>query len=301
MSVHEAWLLVCRLFSGGTPALRAVLSASELRACETLGAAVKPTALSRAFALCPYCQMRNGQIFSADEGGQICLCPDCGRIPITANDRGAVMLDEHWLRSRLRMALDIESRDGVSEIDEDVWRLGDSRREPVLLSRSLARLWAEPAIFDRVRVARAGIRVIAPQSSAARGAPFPSGIEWLPLEERFTFYGGRISYIPGPTALTAEEPVAAEPSAAVNGPFSADFGWVTLPEWSQGAIRCTDGQAAVFRSLWSFRAVEVDGDRVMRRAGLAQMKTPNRERSGVGYWWWSPKRNPAGIHIEVAM
>jgi hypothetical protein len=49
---------------------------------------------------------------------------------------------------------------------------------------------------------------------------------------------------------------------------------VTLPGWSQGAIRCTDGQAAVFRSLWSFKAVEVDGDRVMQRAGLASGK-PN--------------------------
>jgi hypothetical protein len=98
MSVHEAWSLVCRLFSGGAPVLRAALSAAELRACETLGAAIKPTVVSRAYALCPYCQLRNGQIFSADEEGQICLCPECGRIPITANDRGAVRLDEHWLR-----------------------------------------------------------------------------------------------------------------------------------------------------------------------------------------------------------
>jgi hypothetical protein len=151
MSVHEAWSLVCRLFSGGTPVLRAALSAAELRACETLGAAIKPTVLSRAYALCAYCQLRNGQIFSADEEGQICLCPECGPIPITANDRGAVMLDEHWLRSRLRMALDIESRDGATEIADGVWRLGDARREPVLLVRSLSRLWAEPAIFDRLR------------------------------------------------------------------------------------------------------------------------------------------------------
>ena len=204
MSVHEAWSLVCRLFSGGTPVLRAALSAAELRACETLGTAIKPTVVNHTFALCPYCQLRNGQIFSADEERQICLCPECGRIPITANDRSAVMLDEHWLRSRLRMALDIESRDGVTEIVEGVWRLGDARREPVLLARSLSRLWAEPAIFDRVRAAGAGIRVIAPHSPATRGAPFPSGIEWCPLEERFMFYGGRISLIGGSSGLNAE-------------------------------------------------------------------------------------------------
>ncbi len=274
MAVHEAWSLVCRLFAGGGPVLRGALSPAEVRSTALLGAALKPTVTNRTFALCPYCQLRNGQIFADDQGGLFCHCPDCGRIALTPDDRAVVMLDENWLRSRLRMAMDIESRDGMIELADGVWRLGNARREPILLSRSLARLWAEPAIFDRVRVAREGIRVIAPQSSATRGAPFPSGIEWLPLEERFTLYGGRISYIPGPTALTAEEPVAAEPSAAVNGPFSADFGWVTLPGWSHGAIRCTDGQAAVYKSLWSFKAVEVDGERVMQRAGLASGK-PN--------------------------
>ena len=274
MSVHEAWSLVCRLFSGGTPVLRAALSAAELRACETLGAAIKPTVVSRAYALCPYCQLRNGQIFSADEEGQICLCPECGSIPITASDRGAVMLDEHWLRSRLRMALEIENRDGVTEIIDGVWRLGDARREPVLLARSLSRLWAEPAIFDRVRVAGAGIRVIAPHSPATRGAPFPSGIEWLPLEERFMFYGGRITVITGSSGLNAEEPSPSNASAPVCGPFSADFHWVTLPDWEHGPIRCTEGQAAIFEALWSFRGVPVDGDRAMRRAGLSSGK-PN--------------------------
>lgn len=79
------------------------------------------------------------------------------------------MLDENWLRSRLRMAMDIESRDGVTELADGVWRLGDARREPVLLSRSLVRLWAEPAIIARVRVPEASIRVIAPQSPDTPG------------------------------------------------------------------------------------------------------------------------------------
>ena len=125
------------------------------------------------------------------------------------------MLDEHWLRSRLRMALDIDSRDGVAEIVDGVWRLGDARREPVLLARSLPRLWAEPVIFDRVRVAGAGIRVIAPHSPAILGAPFPSGIAWLPLGERFMFYGGWISVITGSSGLNAEEPSPRNASAPV--------------------------------------------------------------------------------------
>jgi hypothetical protein len=155
-----------------------------VRACALLGPAVKPTIVSRAFALCPYCQLRNGQIYGDGQGGQFCQRADCGPIALTADDRAAVMLDEQWLRSRLRMALEIESRDGITNIADGVWRLGDARREPVVLACSLMRLWAEPWIFDRVRVAGAGIRVIAPQSERVRGSPFSSGIDWLPLEER---------------------------------------------------------------------------------------------------------------------
>ena len=169
MAVHEAWSLVCRLFAGGGPVLRGALSPAEVRAGELLGAALKPTVTNRTFALCPYCQLRNGQIFTDDQGGLLCHCPGCGRIALTPDDRAAVVLDENWLRSRLRMALGIDSRDGVTDLADGVWRLGDARREPVLLSRSLARLWAEPAIFDRVRVPGASIRVIAPQSPDTPG------------------------------------------------------------------------------------------------------------------------------------
>ena len=267
MATHEAWSLVCRLFSGGGPVLRATLSPLEVRASALLWPAVKPTIANRTFALCPYCQLRNGQIFADDQGGQFCLCSDCGRIALTQDDRAAIMLDENWLRSRLRIAMGIESRDGVTDVANGVWRLGDARREPVLLSRSLNRLWAEPALFDRMRVPGAGLNVIAPKSLETRGAPFPAGIEWLPLEERFTFYGGRISYIPRPAALTAEGPSEADPFVPVYGPLSADFGWITLDTWPHGLIRCTDGQAAIFRALWSFRGVPVDGERVMQRAG----------------------------------
>ena len=88
------------------------------------------------------------------------------------------------------------------------------------------------------------------------------------------FYGGRISLIGGSSGLNAEEPSPSNASAPVCGPFSADFHWVTLPDCEHSPIRCTDGQAAIFQALWSFRGVPVDGDRVMRRAGLSSGK-PN--------------------------
>jgi hypothetical protein len=59
----------------------------------------------------------------------------------------------------------------------------------------------------------------------------------------------------------------ADPAAPVNGPFSADFKWATLPDVQATPIRFTDGQAKVFEALWSFKGAEVDGERIMQRAG----------------------------------
>ena len=264
MSAHEAWALICRLFAGGAPVFRGALSPAEVVACATLGPAIKATVVSQTYVLCPYCQLRSGQIVGDGQGGRICQCPDCGPIPLAANDRAAVKLDEGWLMSRLRMALEIESRDGVTNLGEGAWRLGEARKSPVLLARNLIPLCIDPSVFDRVRVAGASIRVITPASVEARRARLPAGIEWLPLDERFAFYGGGISFLqPGTQPAPVE---SQEPWALVYGPFSADFKWVTLPSWPHGPIRCTDRQAEVFEALWSFKGVEMHRDRVMQRA-----------------------------------
>ena len=83
------------------------IKALTLLSPELLWPAIRPTVV-----LCPYCQLRNGQIYGDGQAGQFCQCSDCGPIALTADDRAAVMLDEQWLRSRLRIALEIESRDG---------------------------------------------------------------------------------------------------------------------------------------------------------------------------------------------
>jgi hypothetical protein len=170
---------------------------------------------------------------------------------------------------KMRIALEIESRDGVTDLGDCVWRLGEARREPVLLSRSLSRLWADPSLFDRVRVAGAGIRVIAPRAAQMRSAPFASGVEWLPLEERFTFYGGGIAYIP--SGVSPEAVAADDPRTPVYGPFSADFRWVTLADRPE-PIHCSEGQAAVFGALWGFKGQQVKAEAIMSRAGLSSDK-----------------------------
>jgi hypothetical protein len=89
----------------------------------------------------------------------------------------------------------------------------------------------------------------------------------LGLEDRFAFYGGGISFIGAPGEQSAVQ--AVDPAMPVNGPFSADFKWVTLPGEEGHPIRCTDGQAAVFRALWSFKGEPRTSEQVMGRAQLS--------------------------------
>ena len=264
MVTHDAWALVCRLFAGGTPVLLATLSPREVSALSALGKAVRPKVVDQSFVLCPHCQQHRVQVWSDGRRGRICRCPDCGQVPVEASDGAALALDEDWLRQKMRLALDIESRDDVDDLGDGAWRLGNARRSPVVLARDLTRVLHEPTLLDRVRVAGSNIRVITPRPRTTRGSPFGSGVEWLALEERFTFYGGGITFIP---SVPSAAPVVADPAAPVNGPFSADFKWATLPNVQSTPIHFTQGQAKVFEALWSFKGAEVDGERIMQRAG----------------------------------
>ncbi len=270
MAGHDAWALVCRLFAGGTPVLRNTLSPRDAAALSVLGKAVKPTVVDQSFVLCPHCQQHRAQVWGDGRGGRMCRCPECGPVAVEANDGAAVALDEEWLRHKLRLTLDIESRDGIDALGDGVWRLGDARRSPVLLARDLARVQQEPALLNRVRVAGGDIRVIAPRPRTTRGSPFGAGVEWLALEERFAFYGGGIALI-GATASSVQ-PAVADPATPVNGPFSADFKWATLPDDNGTPIRFTDGQAKVFEALWSFKGEATTAERIMQRAGLNSAK-----------------------------
>ena len=193
-----------------------------------------------------------------------------GRDGARSGDVAAQELDEEWFRAKLRLAMDINSRDGIIDLGSGVWHLGEARRDPVLLARSLINVWREPTILDRVRVKGGNIRVIAPRHRETRGEPFGHGVEWLSLEERFAFYGGGITYTP--VAETAGMPEEADPTTPVFGPFSADFRWVTLDSWPEGAIHSTPGQAAVFKALWEFKGEWRRGEQVMLRAGLNSTK-----------------------------
>src|SRR6218665_1941895 len=268
MAAHDAWALVCPLFAGNTPVLRTTLSPREASALSVLGKAVKPTVVDQSFVLCPHCQQHRAQVWGDGRSGRMCRCPDCGPVTVEAADGAALALDEDWLRTKMRLALDIESRDGIDDLGDGAWRLGDARRSPVLLARDLSRVLHEPALLDRVRVAGGDIRVITPRPSTTRGSPFGAGAEWLVLEERFTFYGDGITFI---ATWPSATPVVADSATPVNGPFSADFRWATLPDDGK-QVRFTDGQAKVFGSLWSVMGEAVTAERVLQRAGLDSAK-----------------------------
>lgn len=269
MAAHDAWALVCRLFAGGTPLLRNMLSPREVAVLSVLGKAVKPTTVDQSFVLCPHCQQHRAQVWSNGRGGRMCRCPDCGPVAVEVIDGATLALDEDWLRQKMRLALGIESRDGIDDLGDGVWRLGDARRSPVLLARDLTRVLHEPALLDRVRVGSGGIRVITPKPSTSRGSPFGAGVEWMALEERFTFYGGGITFIDAPPSAT---PVTIDPAAPVNGPFSTDFRWATLPDVQTTPIQFTDGQSKVLGALWSFEGEATTAERIMQRAGLDSAK-----------------------------
>ncbi|WP_205578440.1 hypothetical protein, partial [Pseudomonas aeruginosa] len=108
MATHDAWALICRLFAGGTPVLRAMLSPREAVALSILGKAVKPTVMDQSFVLCPHCQQHRAQVWSDGRGGRMCRCPDCGPVTVEAADGAALVLDEDWLRQKMRLALGIE-------------------------------------------------------------------------------------------------------------------------------------------------------------------------------------------------
>ena len=269
MAALEAWALLCRLFALGRPALELTLSPHERRAAIELKRWLRPAVLNQVDVLCPCCEQHHGELQSDRGNQQYCWCPDCGLVPYGPQDGAAVVVDDATFCRSLRRSLAIGSHDAINPITNDVWVLGEVRSQPVILARSLLRLWREPAVLNRVPARAGPLRVITPNSRLPHGSPFGKGIEWWPLEQRFLLRGGEISHLADCAEAEADHPA---PWMPVNGPFSENFGWVTLPDEPNDPIELTSGQASVFRSLWSFKGKPVFADQVMQKAGLKSAK-----------------------------
>jgi len=149
-------------------------------------------------------------------------------------------------------------------ITSGVWRIGTHQRRSVLLARRLDLVLQQPSVLARAR-AGATPWLITPKPPRGLGHdPLAGAASWLPMEERFTLYGGNISFTP-PGALTAGR--AHDERGAVRGPFSGDFRWVWLQDEPE-PIALTPAQAAVFKALWDFGGQPREAHLVMSRAGL---------------------------------
>lgn len=273
MSVHTGWSLICRLFALGHPVRVQSLAPAESALVPSLSKAIRLTVVDSSHMLCPYCHQHSVLVTTNAQGSRQGNCQDCGSVDLLPEDFRAYVLDDGWMQRNLRMALDIQSRDGVDQLSDGVWRLGDARQSPVVLARDLNRIWKAPELLDRVRVAGQPVRVVTPVQRDVHGMPLGYGAEWLPLEERFALYGGGITAVGVESSTRLAEPVGSpDPAAPTYGPFSEDFRWVTLPEIQQEPIKLTQTQAKVFQALWSSKGQPQLGSQVMARAGSKSHK-----------------------------
>lgn len=128
-------------------------------------------------------------------------------------------------------------------------------------------LVAPAALLHRLEVRGLGLDA---GQGAAIGGPTNAGVEWLALEDRFRLHGDFISFLGAPGASVARR--KNDPAAPVHGPFSADFRLVYLDGEDSPPIRCTPGQAEVFRALWEFAGQDRRAEDVMRRTGRSSPK-----------------------------
>lgn len=272
-SKTTSWALACRLFGDEEPAIESALSDIERGALAALGEirAVKQHKLDLRYVLCPYCQLHRGQVIQSAhdmKNSLACQCPDCGLVPVDDADRRAWMFDPDWLIRKLRGALSIPAQQGAVPVISNMWRLGTYRSRQVILARSLDLMLLQPSLLGRTRGTSLPWLITPKPLRDIDHDPLAGIATWLPLEERFTLYGGNLSFMEPGAAADDIAPYATE---AVNGPFSDDFRWVQMVG-ETGPIALSEAHAAVFSALWHFGGQEQEAHIVMTRAGLSSDK-----------------------------
>lgn len=264
-----AWELVCQRWQSGHHWFDDAISPAQRLAHEHLVElkAVKPVAVKQQFALCGHCGLHTAQIYSVNVALRM-QCPECGPVSVAARDLKAWILDEEWLIRKLRAALNVPVHQEVVRIATGIWRIGMHRRQSVLLARRVELVLEQPSPLARGR--SAGVPWLVTRKGLRGGDDdlFSGSARWLPMEERFTLYGGNITFNePGGEANEETQ----DSPAAVHGPFSADFQWVRLQR-DGDPIELSPAQAAVFRALWQFGGQPHEAHAIMSRARLTSDK-----------------------------
>jgi hypothetical protein len=266
------WELACGLFARRAPVCQRDLSAAQQAQLPALGSGItRSTASDLRSVLCPFCYQHQGPVEAITEYPVTlaCRCPACGLVPLEGDHATRISVDPMWLGRQQRGAMSIQSHDQPQQLSTDIWRIGEVKSEPVVLARNVHVLVNEPNLIDRLRTkASHAVSIIAPRSYAPEALTARLGLNWLRLEERFTWYGSRVTFDVPPKLSLDVSPAA---PTKTQGPFSEDFRVVHLDAWPHGPIVLSDAQAAVFRVL-HHAGRELSAEEVMRKAGLASEK-----------------------------
>lgn len=259
-----AWRIVCERWQSDHHWFDVATAPAQRSAHEHLVdlKAIKPVAANQQFALCGHCGLHTAQVYR-DGGGLLLRCPECGPVPVASRDMNAWLLDEGWLIRKLRAALNISVQQEAVPITSGVWRLGIHQRRSVVLARRLDLVLQQPSALARARGAVTPW-LIAPKPLRNVDHDPPTGAaSWLPMEERFTLYGGNVSFIEPCASVGAGE----DAMDRVHGPFSNDFQRVRILG-EEDAIELSPAQAAVFKALWNFGGQPQEAHVIMARASL---------------------------------
>lgn len=267
-----AWALACRLFERDGPTVESALSDVERRGLTTLIdlKAAKPHKLDLRFALCPYCQLLRGSVVQG-ESGLACQCPDCGSVPLDQHDTRSWLLETDWLIRKLRSAFDVPAQQGHVSVISGIWRIGHHQHRPLILARSLDHVLQNLAFLPRASTHGSNPPWLTTPKPLrdVDSDPFGGAVVWLPMEERFTLYGGNLQFLEPGAALMATTDISTQ---AVNGPFSEDFRAVHLTDWPHGPILLSEAQAGVFKALWHYRGQPQSAEIIMNKAGRGSTK-----------------------------
>ena len=271
VSLNErAWQFLCARWPDDSHWFDEAVDPSDRPAFEHLVAikAVKPFVTDNRFVLCPCCGLQVAELYRVC-GVLELNCPDCGPVRIFEGQLRAWTIDADWFIRKLRSALDTSTRQATLVIARGIWSIGQHERRSVILARSLDEVLHYPAVLERPRGNQMPW-VVTPKPKRNTGTdPLAGRAQWLTLEERFTLYGGNISFIEPGTAPELSKP---DPSTAVHGPFSQDFRWAHLSDLQSDPIALTPAQAAVFRALWHFAGQPQEAHTIMSRAECSSDK-----------------------------
>lgn len=270
----DAWQVVCALWRAGGPRALGALSArqrSTLPLLDTLHALVRSRPDLR-FAWCPACCVTRGCVAQGADGGWTCSCPRCGPVAFDPAEAEQVSVDVAWTIRQLRGALGVPAPQPTVEIVSGVWSLGSAHGHDIVLVRDLDAALTLPGALERAASGsrRQQLWLISPKPGRdAAHYQLGTGVVWLPMEERFWLYGGKLSFR-APSLDPHDSPHTFE--GAVHGPFSADFATVHLSGWPHGPIRLLPTQASVLQALWQAGGEPMMAQALMTRAGCRSTK-----------------------------